>query len=79
VLENVDDQAAAARVLGEDIATVIGDALTGELAERWPGPRGDRLHDSMTVTNAPGWHRPPDRWRELMQATERGLGSSSPK
>jgi predicted nucleotidyltransferase len=79
VQEDVDDQAAAARFLGEDIATVIGDALMAELAERWPGPRGDRLYDSMTVTNAPGWHRPPDRWRELVRAMERGLGFSSPK
>lgn len=74
VQEDVDDQAAAARLLGEDIANVIGDALAGGLAERWPGPRGDRLFNSMTVTNAPGWHRSPDRWRELVRALERGLG-----
>jgi predicted nucleotidyltransferase len=79
VQEDVDDQAAAARVLGEDIATVIGDTLLAELAERWPGSRGDRLYDSMTVTNAPGWHRPPDRWRELVRAMERGLGTAEAK
>lgn len=74
VQEDVDDQAAAARLLGEDITNVIGRTLLGHLVERWPGSQGDRLYDSMTVTNAPRWHRSPDRWRELVRVMERGLG-----
>ena len=59
VREDMDDTAAAARVLGEDIASVIGRARVAELAERWPGPRSEQLYRSMTGLNAPGWTRSP--------------------
>lgn len=72
--EDLDNSAAAARVLGEEIANVIGRTRVSELAERWPGPRDDVLYHSMTVTNAPGWTRSPGRRQALVQAMERGIG-----
>jgi predicted nucleotidyltransferase len=72
--EDIDDQAAAAHVLGADIAEVIGGRLVSELAAEWPGPRHEFLYHSMSVTGAPGWTRAPQRWRDLVHAMERGLG-----
>lgn len=72
--EDMDDSAAAARLLGENIADVIGRARVGELAERWPGPRGDLLYREMTVINTIHWTQSPERRKELVQAMERGMG-----
>ena len=71
--EDYDDAAAAARILGEDIADIIGRARRSELAERWPGPH-HLLYQSMTVVNAPDWTPRVDRRHALVQAMERGMG-----
>jgi predicted nucleotidyltransferase len=75
--EGLDSSMAAARVLGTDIADVVGRTHTSELAGRWPGPRDDHLYPSMTVTNAPDWTRSAERRRALVQAMERGMGIRS--
>lgn len=74
--EDSDYSVAAARVLGEDIADVVGRTRVSELAERWPGPRPDLLHRWMTV-NVPDWTLSHDRRRALVQAMERGIGIGS--
>lgn len=71
--EDSDDAAAAARLLGEDIVNVVGNTRLSELTGRWPGPHGDILHQSMTVTNASGWPRSADRRGALVRAMGRGL------
>jgi hypothetical protein len=75
--EDLDDSAAAARVLGEDIADVIGPTRRSELAERWPGPRNDLLYRWMTTMSAPDWTRSPKRLQALVQAMERGVGMTT--
>jgi predicted nucleotidyltransferase len=74
VQEESDYPVAAARVLGEDIAEIIGRVRLSELAERWPGSREDSLYAGMTVTNAPHWPLSPERRQALVQGMERGLG-----
>jgi predicted nucleotidyltransferase len=63
VQEESDYPVAAARVLGKDIADVIGSTRLSELAERWPGSREDSLYAGMTVTDAPHWPPPPNAGR----------------
>lgn len=72
--ESMDSSAAAARLLGEDIQSTLGDDRKAELADRWPGPRVNFLYHSMTVVNASNWPGSPDRRRTLIRAMERGLG-----
>jgi len=74
VQEESDYPVAAARVLGEDIAAVIGSTRLSELAERWPGPREDALYAGMTVMDGRHWPLSPERRQALVQAMERGLG-----
>lgn len=74
VEEEADYPVATSRVLGQDIAVLIGDSRLSELAARWPGPRVDSLYAEMTVTNAPGWPRALRRRQEFVRAMERGLG-----
>jgi predicted nucleotidyltransferase len=74
VQEDMDNSAAAARVLGKDVLGVVGHTRMSELAERWPGPRGGLLYPSMTVINAPGWTRSVNRRQVLVEAMERGMG-----
>jgi predicted nucleotidyltransferase len=73
--EHLDDAVAAARILGEDIAGVIGDTRLSELAERWPGPQN--LSRWMTVVNAPDWTPHDDRRHTFVQAMGRGMGIES--
>lgn len=68
---------AAARILGQDIADVIGSTRLSELAARWPGPRADSLYAEMNVTNTLLWPRSPEDRQRRVQAMERGLGIDS--
>jgi predicted nucleotidyltransferase len=73
VEEGADYSMAAARILGRDIAAVLG-SRTSELTRSWPGPRAESLYGEMAVTGAPTWPRSPKRRKELIQGMERGLG-----
>jgi predicted nucleotidyltransferase len=77
IQEDSDQSVAAARVLGQDIADVIGRERLAELTARWPGSRADSLYVGMTVTNAPRWSSSPTRRQELVRGMERGLGLGS--
>jgi predicted nucleotidyltransferase len=72
--EDSDSWAAAAHVLGRDVAAVIGPDRRAELAQRWPGRRGDHLGFAMTVVNATDWTSSAARRQALIAALERGLG-----
>jgi predicted nucleotidyltransferase len=73
VEEGLDDSATAARLLGVDIADLIGAERLSEIVERWPGsPRGLLIHH-MNVTNAADWPDSPERREVLLRAVERGL------
>jgi len=74
VQEEADYPVAAARVLGQDIAAIIGDTRLSELVARWPGSREDSLFAEMAVANVPGWPQSPDRRRQLVRGMQRGLG-----
>lgn len=76
VQEGADYPVAAARVLGQHIAEVLG-SRTADLTRRWPGPQADSLYREMTATGAPSWPRSPKRRKELIQGMERGLGLHS--
>jgi len=73
-LEDMDPVAVASRLLGEEIAGIIGPKRLPELAERWLKSPKDLLCHHMTVTNAPDWTSSEDRRHELIQAVERGMG-----
>ena len=75
--EGLDHPVAAARALGEDIASVIGSTRISELAERWPGPRADSLYAGMAVTNVLHWPVSPKRRRALVRGLECGMGLPS--
>lgn len=72
--ENVDSSAAAARLLGEDIADILGRTRLSELVKRWPGTPDDVLFHSMTVPNAVGWSGATERRQALVKAMHRGIG-----
>jgi predicted nucleotidyltransferase len=74
VLEELDLATVASRLLGEEIAGIIGRKRLGEFATRWASSPRDLLYHYMTVTNAPGWTGSEDRRRALIQAMERGMG-----
>ncbi|GIF19152.1 putative nucleotidyltransferase [Actinoplanes tereljensis] len=76
--EGLDDSAAAARALGEDIARTVGPVRLSEILERWASSPKSLLHHYMSVTNASDWPRSSDRRRELVEAMERGLTPSTP-
>ena len=76
VQEGADYSVAAARILGRDIAEILG-SRTSELTRAWPGPREDSLYVEMTATGAPIWPHSPKRRKELVQGMERGLGLDS--
>ncbi|AGL14206.1 hypothetical protein L083_0696 [Actinoplanes sp. N902-109] len=73
VAEDLDSSLGAARLLGEDIAGVIGRDRLSELLKRWPGNKNDLLYQSMSVTNGPGWTASLDRRQALAEAVERGM------
>lgn len=73
-LEELDPVAVACRLLGEEIASIIGSERLSELTQRWSKSSKELLYHHMTVTNAPGWTGSEDRRRELIQAVERGMG-----
>ncbi|NMO50913.1 hypothetical protein HH310_06865 [Actinoplanes sp. TBRC 11911] len=75
--EESDYPVAAARVLGQDIAAIIGSTRLSELVARWPGSREDSLFAEMAVSNVPGWPRSPERRRQFMQGLRRGLSSDA--
>ncbi|MCM4080862.1 hypothetical protein [Paractinoplanes hotanensis] len=72
--EEADYPVAAARVLGQDIAAIIGSTRLSELVARWPGSREDSLLAEMAVSDVPGWPRSPERRRQLVHGMQRGLG-----
>lgn len=72
--EELDDAAAAARLLGEHIVGVIGPDRLSEIAGRWSASPEDVLIHRMAVTNAPVWPSSADRRQTLLRALERGLG-----
>ncbi|XVU26552.1 hypothetical protein ACQPZJ_05725 [Actinoplanes sp. CA-054009] len=74
VREGLDEAAAAARILGENVAALIGQERLFELTERWPSASEDLLVHHMTVTNAPDWAGSPTRRQMLLRAMMRGLG-----
>jgi predicted nucleotidyltransferase len=73
VQEDLDDASAAARLLGEDVADLIGAERLAEIAGRWLKSPRELLIRHMTVTNAPGWPDSSDRRQVLLRAVERGL------
>ena len=75
--EDLDIAAVASRVLGEEIAGVVGPERMSEIAERWSQSRKDLLYHYMAVTNALDWTGSADRRRALIQAVERGIGIRS--
>lgn len=56
VQEGADYPVAAARVLGQHIAGILGSRTT-ELTRNWPGPRADSLYLELTATGAAAWPR----------------------
>lgn len=68
--EEYDSVAAAARVLGEDIAEVVGRTRVAEIAARWPGSRKDLLYRYMTVPQVHDWPRSLDRRQAFVRALE---------
>ncbi len=71
--EELDERAAAARALGQDVISLIGPDRHIELAHRWPSPRADIFYNQMTVVNAPDWPSDPHRRQQLAEAFQRGL------
>ena len=72
--EELDAAAAAAYVLGSDVAELLGPNLRADLAQRWPGPRHHLIYPQMSIPTAPNWPGATDRRRVLINAMERGLG-----
>ncbi|MEU4243169.1 hypothetical protein [Actinoplanes sp. NPDC026619] len=75
--EGLDDAAAAARALGEEIARIVGTERLSEISDRWTSTPKHLLYQYMAVTNAPDWPNSADRRRELIEAMERGVGIRS--
>ena len=73
VQEDLDDAAAAARALGNDIVTVIGAERLAEIATRWLGSPKHLLVHHMSVPNTQDWPRSHDRRLALVLAMERGM------
>ncbi|MFF5084149.1 hypothetical protein ACFY36_44485 [Actinoplanes sp. NPDC000266] len=76
VQEDLDEAAAAARILGENVSGLIGPQRLSELTGRWPASSEDLLVHHMAVTNAPDWAGSAIRRRTLLRAMVRGLGLS---
>ncbi|KUL36746.1 hypothetical protein [Actinoplanes awajinensis] len=76
VQEKLDNAAAAARALGNDIVTVIGTDRLAEIAGRWLTSPKHLLAYHMTVSNALDWPHSHDRRLALILALERGLALS---
>jgi len=74
VQEELDLAAAASRLLGEEIGSIIGGERLPALADRWSKTSKDLLYHHLTVTNAPDWTGSEERRRSLIQAMERGIG-----
>lgn len=69
----LDQDLAAAHLLGEDIAETVGPERRDELFARWPGPRPGELLRNMDIAgNPPTWTRDPARRRQLLDALESG-------
>lgn len=74
LFEEADLRRGSARLLGQDIAEVLGEERLTELGERWPGLHEDTLYAQMNVINVSGWPVDLRRRREVVQAMMRGLG-----
>ncbi|XVV13771.1 hypothetical protein ACQP2X_05285 [Actinoplanes sp. CA-131856] len=74
VREDLDEAAAAARVLGESVAGLIGPERLSEISDRWLASSEDLLVHHMTVTNASDWSGSANRRQTLLRAMTRGLG-----
>lgn len=75
--EEYDSVAAAARLLGVDVAAVVGSTRMAELAARWPGSRKDLLFRHMGVLQVRDWPRSLDRRQGLVRAMEVGMAMDS--
>lgn len=73
VSADADPDLAAVRLLGEDVARVIGPERQAEMARRWPGGHRDALARAMNLVGAARWSRGLDRRRALLAAMESGL------
>jgi len=71
--EEYDLVAAAARLLGEEVADVAGPTRVSELAARWPTTRLDLLYQHMDVVGTRGWPSSMNRRQALVRALEEGL------
>jgi len=67
-----DVPAAAAHLLGADIAAVIGPERLTELLARWPGNVGLLIRE-LNLYGGAAWPSEPERRRKLLDALTRGL------
>lgn len=79
IAEEVDVRCAAARLLGLDVAELLGPQRQSELLARWPG-NSALLSSSLRMRGSPTWSAASARRQELVDALTRGLASppSSP-
>lgn len=73
--EHADLPLAGARLLGEDVAQLVGPERCAELHQRWPG-RVDSLVAHFEMVAGPHWPSSRSRGGELVGALTRGLLSS---
>ncbi|MGN6330375.1 MAG: hypothetical protein ACTHOD_01830 [Motilibacteraceae bacterium] len=74
--EESDVELAAARLLGQDVAAVIGVERNAELLERWPGDL-DLLTRNFRLREVPTWLGSEQRRRDVVKALTRGLMPAS--
>ena len=70
--EEMDVTAAAARLLGKDMSTVIGEVRLHELLARWPG-NIDLLTANFSLDHGPIWVPTRERRQHVIDAITRGL------
>ena len=75
VAEEVDVPRAATRLLGTDVAAVVGPERISELIERWPGDL-DMLVRNFTMSTGPRRPEEENRRHEVIDALTRGLAST---
>jgi predicted nucleotidyltransferase len=72
IAEAADVPLAAAHLLGDDIALIIGPERLGELLTRWPGNLDLLIHE-LSVAAQPAWPRDGKRRADLVDALTRGM------
>lgn len=70
--DGFDVTLAAARLLGQDVAALIGEERLAELCDRWPGDERLLARTFKPVDTIP-WTTDPGRTREIIRALTRGL------